>query len=310
MPTHTEHSITIAAPPEAAYRVIADVLSWPVFFTPTLHTERVGGDEVDERIQIWAFANEEVKTWTSRRHLNPEENRVEFSQEVTQDPVAAMGGQWTVEALSEGKSLATLTHDYTAVDDDPAKLALIDRAVENNSRAELERLQLAAERQAEIDDLLLTFTDTETIDGPVAEAYDFIYRCQDWPERLPHVSRLDLTEDVPGLQIMEMDTRSPDGSVHTTRSGRVCFENERVVYKQTQVPPIMTAHLGEWLFTESDGVTRLSARHTAMIDPAAVPELLGPDATVAEAKRRVREALGANSMTTMRQAKAHVEAGR
>lgn len=308
--THTEHSITIAAPPEAAYRVIADVLSWPVFFTPTLHTERVGGDDVDERIRIWAFANGEVKTWTSRRHLNPGAKRVEFSQEITQDPVATMGGEWTVEPLSEDKCLATLTHDFTAVGDDPGKLDLIDRAVEDNSRAELERLQFAAERQAELGDLLLSFTETELVDGPVAEAYDFIYRCQDWPERLPHVSRLDLTEDVPSLQIMEMDTRSPDGSVHTTRSGRVCFTNERIVYKQTQVPPIMTAHLGEWLFEETPEGTRLSARHTAMIKPEAVPELLGPRATVADAKKRVREALGTNSMTTMRQAKAHVEAGR
>ena len=308
--THTEHSITIAAPPEAAYRVIADVLSWPVFFTPTIHTERVGGDDVDERIRIWAFANGEVKTWTSRRHLNAGAHRVEFSQEITQDPVATMGGEWTVEALSEDKSLATLTHDFTAVGDDPAKLDLIDRAVEHNSRAELDRRQLAAERQAEIDDLLLTFTDTELIDGPVAEAYDFIYRCQDWPDRLPHVSRLALTEDVPGLQVMEMDTRSPDGSVHTTKSGRVCFPGERIVYKQTQVPPILTAHLGEWLFEETPEGTRLSARHTAMVKPEAVPELLGPRATVADAKKRVREALGANSTTTMRHAKAHVEAGR
>jgi ribosome-associated toxin RatA of RatAB toxin-antitoxin module len=288
--------------------VIADVESWPVFFTPTLHTERVGGDDVDERIRIWAFANDEVKTWTSRRHLDPRANRVEFSQEIPQEPVASMGGEWCVTPVSPGESRATLTHDFTAVGDDPAKLDLINRAVDTNSRAELDRLRLAAERQAELDDLMLTFTDTELVEGPVPAAYDFVYRCQDWPERLPHVSRLELREDVPGLQIMEMDTRSPDGSVHTTKSGRVCFADARIVYKQTRVPPIMTAHLGEWLFEEVPEGARLSARHTVLIKPEAVPELLGPDATVADAKARVREALGTNSTTTMRHAKAHVEA--
>jgi aromatase len=305
--THTEHSITISVPPPAAFWLVSDVRTWPVCFPPTVHAERVSGDPSDERIQIWALANGELKTWISRRHQDVAACRIEFSQEVSQAPVASMTGIWTIEPLSVTESIVVLTHHFRAVDDDPDQLSLIDHAVDQNSRAELGALKAAAEQHAERGDLLLTFADTEQIDGPPSAAYDFIYRCQDWPDRLPHVSRLSLREDMPGLQIMEMDTRAPDGSVHTTTSGRVCFADRRIVYKQTQVPPLLSAHCGEWRFEENDGGTRVTSQHTVLIKLAAVPELLGPDATVETAKSRVRRALSANSVTTMQHAKAHVE---
>jgi aromatase len=305
--THTEHSTTISVPPQAAFWLVSDVRTWPVCFPPTVHAERISGDPSDERIQIWALANGELKTWISRRHQDVAACRIEFAQEVSQPPVAAMSGIWTIEPLSVTESIVVLTHDFRAVDDDPDKLSLIDHAVEQNSLAELGALKAAAEQHAERGDLLFTFSDTEEIDGSASDAYDFIYRCQDWPERLPHVSRLSLREDVPGLQIMEMDTRAPDGSVHTTTSGRVCFADSRIVYKQTQVPPLLAAHCGQWLFEENDGKTVLTSQHTVLIKLAAVTELLGSDATVEKAKSQVRHALSANSVTTMQHAKAFVE---
>jgi ribosome-associated toxin RatA of RatAB toxin-antitoxin module len=304
---HTEHSITVSVPPQAAFWLISDVRTWPVCFPPTVHAERISGDDSDERIQIWALANGELRTWISRRRQDRGKCRIEFAQEVSQPPVASMTGTWTIEPLNNAESNVVLTHDYSAIGDDSEDLALIFRAVDKNSRAELAALKKAAEQHAERDDLLLQFSDSELIDGPVAQAYDFVYRCQDWPERLPHVSRIVLREDVPGLQLMEMDTRAPDGSVHTTSSGRVCFPDSRIVYKQTQVPPILAAHCGEWLFEPTSDGTRVTSRHVVLIKLEAVPELLGPGATVEQAKARVRQALGTNSMTTMRRAKAYVE---
>ena len=55
-------------------------------------------------------------------------------------------------------------------------------------------------------------------------------------ERLPHVARVVLTEDTPGLQFLEMDTRTKDGSTHTTKSVRVCFPDTRIAYKQITLP--------------------------------------------------------------------------
>jgi aromatase len=305
--THTEHVITISVPPAAAFWFISNVQVWPVCFPPTVHAERISGDDSDERIQIWALANGEIKTWTSRRRIDADAYRIEFAQEVSQAPVASMTGVWTIKSLSDAESVVTLTHDFRATDDDPASLALIENAVEQNSKAELAALKNAAQAHAQRGDLLMKCTDTVLIDGPVEEVYDFVYRCQDWPERLPHVVRLNVREDAPGLQLMEMDTRAPDGSVHTTISARACFPYSRIVYKQTKVPPILAAHSGVWLFEPADGGTRLTAGHAALIKPEAVPQVLGPDATVEQAKSRVHEALSTNSITTMRLAKAHVE---
>lgn len=308
--TDTCHTISISAPPEAAYRVIADVSLWPVFFPPTVHCERISGDDTDERIRVWAFANDDIKTWTSHRTLDPRAHRVAFSQEVTQAPVESMSGEWSIEPQPGGGSLVRLTHAFAAVDDDPAALELINRAVENNSGAELHALKAAAERlgtSADPGELISDFESSELINSSAADVYDFIYRCQDWPDTLPHVSRVQLQENVPGLQVMEMDTRAPDGSAHTTKSGRVCLPHTRIVYKQTQVPPVLAAHVGDWLFRETSGGVLLTGRHRVVIRPEAVPGVLGAGATVADARPKVREALLANSSATIRQAKAHAE---
>ena len=72
-----EHEIRVLAPAEEVYRLIADVASWPRIFPPTVHVEHVEQDKAEERIRIWATANGEAKTWTSRRVLRPRELRME-----------------------------------------------------------------------------------------------------------------------------------------------------------------------------------------------------------------------------------------
>ena len=83
--THlTTHAVRVRGSADAAYRLLADVSLWPQHFQPTVFAERVEGDDTDERIRIWAFANGEVRTWTSRRRLDPVARSVEFRQEVSQ----------------------------------------------------------------------------------------------------------------------------------------------------------------------------------------------------------------------------------
>lgn len=95
-PHRTLHSVAVAAPAEVVYGIVADVTMWPQYFAPNVHVEHLEQDETSERIQIWAFANGEVKTWVSRRTLDAAALRVEFRQEVSTPPVAAMGGTWVV----------------------------------------------------------------------------------------------------------------------------------------------------------------------------------------------------------------------
>lgn len=306
---HTEHRIEVAAGPDAVYELVADVTRWPRVFGPTIHAEQLERTTHDERIRLWATANGDVKTWTSRREFQPQRRTVTFHQEVSQSPVASMRGDWIIEPLADGQTSVLLTHDYTAVDDVPDAEEWIARAVDRNSRAELASLKSAVEKSAAGAGGELTFEDTVLIDSSLSAVYSFLYEAGRWPDRLPHVERLVLREDAPGLQHLEMDTRAKDGSTHTTASVRVCFSDDRIYYKQLVLPPLLTLHLGCWTLTPtSDGRVSATSRHTVRINPDKL-ELLGAGTTVEDAQAYIRGALGTNSLATLQHAKAHAEAG-
>jgi aromatase len=305
-----EHEIKVLAPPEIVYQIIAEVANWPQIFPPSVHVEYLERGAEGELIQIWATANGEAKTWTSRRVLDSTALRVEFRQEVSQPPVGAMGGAWVVEPISDDESLVRLQHDYRAVDNDPKKLDWIDLAVDRNSRAELAALKTHAELVTRAPELLLIFDDIVQIDGSAKDSYDFINEAQLWSERLPHVARVSLREDVPGLQFLEMDTRTKDGSVHTTKSVRVAFPYTKIVYKQIQTPALMTLHTGHWLLEEKPDGVAATARHTVVINDANIAKVLGDEASIDDARTFVRAALSANSLATLGHAKEYAESQR
>ncbi|MGW1196783.1 aromatase/cyclase [Streptomyces sp. NPDC002536] len=311
--THvTEHTVTVAASPDAVYGLIADVSAWPQVFGPTVHAEVPEDDGGRQLLRIWATANGQVRTWQSRRELDPEARTVAFRQVVSAAPVESMGGEWRIEPDEDGGCRVVLLHDYRAIGDDPESVALIEQAVDRNSTAELAALKRVAEQGAARDELHFTFSDSVRIEGAAADVFSFLDRADLWPERLPHVARLGLTEDEPGIQHMDMDTRSPDGSAHNTTSVRVCFaDRHEIVYKQLRVPAAMSGHTGRWTIEPDaegggDAVVATSW-HTVTLDPEGVRQALGAQATLAEARALVRRALGANSSTTLRHAKHYAE---
>ncbi|MBW8792438.1 MAG: aromatase/cyclase [Streptomyces sp.] len=309
-PKEVEHEVTISAPAAEVYRLIADVANWPRIFPPTIyvdHLERSGNEEL---IGIWATANGEAKNWTSRRVLDPEGLRITFRQTVSTPPVASMGGTWIIEPLDPATSRVRLLHDYTAVGDDPAGLAWIDEAVDRNSRSELAALKTNVELATASQELTFSFEDTVRVDGAAKDLYDFVNEADRWSERLPHVATVRLTEDTPGLQTLEMDTRAKDGSTHTTKSYRVCLDGRKIAYKQTTLPALMNLHTGYWTFRETDEGTFASSQHTVVLRPENIAKILGPEAGVAEARAYVQGALSTNSRATLNHAKAYAEARR
>jgi aromatase len=303
-----EHQVTVSAPAATIYRLIAEVENWPLIFPPTVYVDYVERAGDSERIRIWATANGAAKNWTSARVLDSAGLRIEFRQEVSTPPVAGMGGTWLIEPISEGESRVRLRHDYRAVDNDQDNLSWIEAAIDGNSRSELAALKDSAEMVAgAADDLMMSFEDTVQIDGAARDIYDFINEAQHWKDRLPHVVRVSLTEDTPGLQILEMDTSTKDGSTHTTKSVRVCFPNSKIVYKQITLPALMTLHTGAWHFSDhGDGVAATS-QHTVVINAANITKILGEDAGVPEAREFIRNALGTNSRATLGHAKEYAE---
>jgi len=303
-----EHDIAVSAPAAAVYRLIAEVENWPRIFPPTVHVDHVERSGQQERIRIWATANGAAKNWTSRRWLDPGALRIDFRQEVSTPPVAGMGGTWLVEPTSDSESRVRLLHDYRAVDDDPDSLAWIDAAVDRNSRSELAALKASAElASGPAADLALSFEDSVRVDGAAKDVYDFINEAQLWTERLPHVARVVLQEDSPGLQVLEMDTRTKDGSTHTTKSVRVCFPHSRIVYKQIMLPALLALHTGYWRLTDDGAGVTATSQHTVVVDTANITKILGAGAGVPQAKDFVRNALSANSLATLGHAKEYAE---
>lgn len=305
-----EHEITISAPAAAVYRLIAEVENWPRIFPPTVFVDHVERGAREERIRIWATANGTAKNWTSRRTLDAEALRITFRQEVSAPPVAAMGGTWIIEPLSDSESRVRLLHDYRAIDDDPDDLKWIDEAVDRNSRSELAALKTNVELAVASEDLLLSFADTIRIDGAAKDVYDFINEAHLWKDRLPHVARVVLEEETPGLQTLEMDTLTKDGSSHTTKSVRVTFPHHKIVYKQITLPALMTLHTGYWLFEEDGDGVNATSQHTVVINTANITKILGEGAGVAEAKAFVQNALSTNSRATLGHAKDYAEGRR
>ncbi|MFC9087295.1 aromatase/cyclase [Nocardiopsis dassonvillei] len=304
---HVEHGITVSAPADTVYRLIEEIENWPWLFPPTVHIDVIEREGSEERIRLWAVANGEPKTWTSRRRLDSAARRVEFRQEVSQPPVGAMGGTWIVEPVGDASCRVRLLHHFRAVDDDPEKLAWIVTAVETNSTAELAALKVGAEMEATHDGRLLTFDDTVRIAGAAKDVYDFLNEARRWEERLPHVARVSLREDTPGLQLLEMDTRTRDGSTHTTRSVRVCTPHSRIVYKQIVLPPLMTVHTGSWTLRETEHGVDATSRHTVVVNPESVPRILGEHAGLAQARAFLQDALSTNSLATLGRAKEYAE---
>ncbi|MFG2476793.1 aromatase/cyclase [Streptomyces fagopyri] len=302
-----EHEITIAAPAPAVYRLLAEVTNWPRIFPPTIHVDQVERNGSEERIRIWATANGEAKNWTSRRELDPEGLRITFRQEIPAPPVAAMGGTWIIEPLGENASRVRLLHDYRAVDDDPHDLLWIDQAVDRNSRSELAALKKNVEFAYAAEEVTFSFEDTVLVDGSAKDVYAFINEANLWSQRLPHVATVRLEEDTPGLQTLEMDTRAKDGSLHTTKSYRVTFPHHRIAYKQVTLPALMTLHTGHWTFTDTDEGVAATSQHTVTLNTDNIETVLGPDATLTDARTYVHTALSTNSRATLTHAKAFAE---
>lgn len=304
----TAHSVEVAAPAGVAYGLISNAVQWPLFLPPNVHVERLDFDGRNERLRMWATANGQVRSWISRRVQDPQARRITFRQQHPQAPVETMNGTWTVEERPGGSSVLTLLHDFTVTGDRPEDAAWVERAIDTNSGAELDHVKRLAERWSRLDELVLSFEDAVRVKGPAELVYDFLYRVSDWPELVPHVARLELTEDTPGVQVMAMDTRTADGSTHTTESVRVCFPQAgRIVYKQTTTPALMDAHTGEWsVLPDETGVTVIS-QHSVVLREEAIESVLGAGADLAQARRFVREALGRNSTATLNLAKRHAE---
>ncbi|MFF2376008.1 aromatase/cyclase [Streptomyces xiamenensis] len=310
-----EHTVPLRAPAGRAYGLIADVSRWPLLFAPCVWAEELDSDAAGgQRIRLWAVVGHEVRSWTSARTLDPDALWIDFRQETPAPPLTAMSGYWRF-----GDRRLTLGHRWETGEADPEQAERIAAALDANSTVETAAVRTWAERAVPPRELMFTVEDRVRIAGPVEQVYDFLYRADLWPQRVPHVAGLDLETAPAGpltagaeVQTLDMVTAAPDGSRHTTQSVRLCFAGRRIVYKQTSPPRGLLAHSGEWLLAPAPGApgeTVVIARHHGAVDPAAVAEVFGAGTDLPAARQRAGAALGGNSLRTLERARLLVEAG-
>ncbi|MFD9908757.1 aromatase/cyclase [Streptomyces sp. NPDC059063] len=302
---HVDHGVTIDAACETAFELVADVERWPQFHLPAVHAHVAHSNEKGDLVQHWSLAGDSaVRTWRTVRRTDRPGRRITFSYMDVEPPATEIRGEWVFTELAQDRTRVELRHHVVAPAD--ADLGpLLDR-LGQDSKEHLETLRDTAERRAELDELVLSFTDPLFIAGSIEDAYDYLYRADLWPERIPHVVGLDMTEEVPNVQFFDMDTKAPDGSIHTVRSVRICLPPNLIVYKQISVPPMLDAHTGHWRFIETPEGVIAEARHTSTIKRSAL-SLLGAGTTVPGARRFLRRLLSSNSMSNLRLAKTYAE---
>ncbi|WP_329623798.1 aromatase/cyclase [Streptomyces sp. NBC_01255] len=310
----TRHETAVAAPPEEVFALAADVTRWPHVYGPIVYAEVTRDDGAEQALRSWTSVDGVVRSAASRRTLDRTARRIVFREVAPSAPLAAMGGEWRVEAGPSGGCRVVLLHDYAVVDDDAEATARVAEAVETSGVQKLDALRTTAERAAAAgagDEPTFTFGDSERIRGSARDVYAFLDRADRWPALLPHVAATRFTEEEGGIQLLDMDTRGPDGSLHRTRSVRVSFpERGLLVHKQLTMPPLMAGHTGRWTFVQHGDEVVATSWHTVTLDAAGARRALGESATLADARALVRHALGTNSSTMLRHAKEYAEAAR
>ncbi|GAB4052950.1 SRPBCC family protein [Catellatospora paridis] len=290
----------IAAPAAVAFEIINDLRHWPQFFPDGVHAEP---DADGANVRWWALDGDAVRQWSTTRTVDKAGLRVVTEQAACAAPLVSVRTEWTFAPQGGQACEAELTVTVTAA---PGEQGADAAAAQLEGAEEIvARVKGLAERWDELEQLVISFEDPLFIAGQPQQVYEFLYAADKWPERVPHVTALSMTEDQPGVQFFDMDTVTPEGRAHTTRSVRVCLPH-KIIYKQIGLPKLLDAHTGHWHFVETpEGVT-VHARHTATIKPSAL-NLLGEDTTVADARRYLRRVLSTNSLQTLRHAQAYAE---
>ncbi|MGW0761143.1 aromatase/cyclase [Streptomyces sp. NPDC002814] len=303
----TTHTVRVSAPAGVVYALIADAVKWPLYVSPVIHVEQPEFDGERGWLRMWSLRDGRLESWTSWRHLDPVERRVEFRQELPASPFNSMSGTVQVRSTGPHRTELELRYDVRAAEGTAGHAAWVERAADGGSRAHLAGLKAFAERWTRLDELVLSFEDAVRIHGPAELVYDFLYRAGNWPGLVPHVTRVDLTEDAPGVQHLTMQTQTESGA-HTTQSVRICFPHAgRIVYKETATSALLQAHTGEWSVVPDETGVTVIAQHSVVLREEHIAAVLGGHAGVAHARRYVRDRLGRQCLAVLAQAEKHAQ---
>ncbi|GCE49780.1 aromatase [Thermosporothrix hazakensis] len=154
---HTEHCVTIDAPVEVVYNVLADVEGYAKLFPPTQEVIMLEEGADYQIAKLVVDVSGQIQSWTTRRDLDASNRIIRYQQIQTAPLMEQMGGEWRCFPLREKQTQLVLTHDFApraAVDGlvlgkyTPEQAeAMVRGAVEHNSVADLAAVKQEAERR-------------------------------------------------------------------------------------------------------------------------------------------------------------------
>ncbi|HEX8630102.1 MAG TPA: SRPBCC family protein [Catenuloplanes sp.] len=284
--------VTVRAPAKVVYDMVADVNRWPYIFSAVVHAERLRLKGNDELFRLWAFVEGAVRTWSSRRTLEPDALSIRFEQLVPFAPFEQLAGYWVVRPLSPTTSRLTLVHRFRLLDDHPEEATRTLAALGRASTVELNAIQSAAELGDDFDEMVLTYSESVTVAAQIRNVYQFLYRAEQWPAQLPQLVEPGRDDSTPEVQILQADTDAdieadtdiwadpdPDADIGADavdesaavapmlQTVRICFPYHSIIHKVVSTSALMSAHVGEWTLRALPGGTEIRACHTVLLRP-------------------------------------------
>jgi len=104
------------------------------------------------------------------------------------------------------------------------------------------------------------------------DAYNAIYDMEKWPEKLPHVKRIETLYNDGTYQEFLMDVLSDSGLVQV-RSIRRCIPNEGITFFQPKPPKFLKHHCGGWSFKSQATGCIVSTWHQWNLEPSIASEI-------------------------------------
>lgn len=151
---HTEHTVTVEAPADVVYAVLADVEGYADLFPPTESVTMLEETESYQIARLVVDVSGQLQSWVSRRDLYPERRTIAYRQLENAAMVEYMGGEWRALPLDESRTQLIITHDFAArpteaVPSQEKATELLQAAVERNSHADLDAVRKEAEKRAQ-----------------------------------------------------------------------------------------------------------------------------------------------------------------
>jgi ribosome-associated toxin RatA of RatAB toxin-antitoxin module len=173
---HTEHCVTIEAPVEQVYEVLANVVGYANLFPPTQEVTMLEEGLGYQIARLVVEVSGQIQSWTTRRDLDATHKIIHYQQLQTAPLMDAMGGEWRCFPLREKQTQLVITHDFaprSAVDGlvlgkyTPEEVEKMVRgAVEHNSVADLDAVKQESERRA----VHTNASDAQLVSGSQAQA--------------------------------------------------------------------------------------------------------------------------------------------